>query len=65
MSNLKSKTGIKDALSGFSNSLIWLIVISIIVARGVIKTGLGEHLAYHFSVFLVKKLRYCLFYSFL
>lgn len=57
ISQLKSKTGIKDALSGFSNSLIWLIVISIIVARGVIKTGLGERLAYHFiSVFGKKTL---------
>lgn len=57
ISKLKSKTGIKDALSGFSNSLIWLIVISIIVARGVIKTGLGERLAYHFiSVFGKKTL---------
>ncbi|MCW1671790.1 anion permease [Campylobacter jejuni] len=45
----------KDALSGFSNSLIWFIVISIIVARGVIKTGLGEHLAYHFISILGKK----------
>ncbi|EDP4965326.1 DASS family sodium-coupled anion symporter [Campylobacter jejuni] len=55
ISNLKSKTGIKDALSGFSNSLIWLIVISIIVARGVIKTGLGERLAYHFISIFGKK----------
>lgn len=52
ISSLKSKTGINDALSGFSNSLIWLIVISIIIARGVIKTGLGERLAYYFiSIF--------------
>ncbi|EHR7260046.1 anion permease [Campylobacter jejuni] len=65
MSNLKSKTGIKDALSGFSNSLIWLIVISIIVARGVIKTDLESIWLIILSVFLVKKLRYCLFYSFL
>ncbi|MPQ02740.1 DASS family sodium-coupled anion symporter [Campylobacter jejuni] len=55
ISNLKSKTGIKDALSGFSNSLIWLIVISIIVARGVIKTGLGERFAYHFISIFGKK----------
>ncbi|HED7265852.1 TPA: anion permease [Campylobacter jejuni] len=65
MSNLKSKTGIKDALSGFSNSLIWLIVISIIVARGVIKQDLESIWLIILSVFLVKKLRYCLFYSFL
>ena len=37
---------IKDALSSFSNPLIWLIVISIMVARGVIKTGLGERIGY-------------------
>lgn len=55
ISNLKSKTGIKDALSGFSNSLIWLIVVSIIVARGVIKTGLGERLAYYFISIFGKK----------
>lgn len=52
ISSLKSKTGINDALSGFSNSLIWLIVVSIVIARGVIKTGLGERLAYYFiSIF--------------
>lgn len=52
ISSLKSKTGINDALSGFSNPLIWLIVVSIIIARGVIKTGLGERLAYYFiSIF--------------
>ncbi|EAL53936.1 C4-dicarboxylate transporter [Campylobacter upsaliensis RM3195] len=52
ISSLKSKTGINDALSGFSNSLIWLIVVSIIIARGVIKTGLGKRLAYYFiSIF--------------
>ena len=48
VSKLKASTGIKDALSGFSNSLIWLIVVSVIVARGVIKTGLGERLSYYF-----------------
>ncbi|EAL9348203.1 hypothetical protein DYV37_05725 [Campylobacter jejuni] len=55
MSNLKSKTGIKDALSGFSNSLIWFIVISIIVARGVIKQDLESIWLIILSVFLVKK----------
>ncbi|MBM0636577.1 hypothetical protein GC017_00795 [Campylobacter hepaticus] len=55
ISNLKAKTGINDALSAFSNSPIWLIVISIIVARGVIKTGLGGCLAYYFISILVEK----------
>ncbi|EMH3046902.1 anion permease [Campylobacter jejuni] len=45
----------KDALSGFSNSLIWLIVISIIVTRGVIKTGLRERSTYHFISIFGKK----------
>lgn len=56
ISSLKSKTGIKDALSGFSNSLIWLIVVSIIVARGVIKQDLESVWRIILSVSLVRKL---------
>lgn len=37
-----------DALSGFSNSTIWLIVIAFLIARAVIKTGLGTRIAYLF-----------------
>jgi len=37
-----------DALSGFSNTLIWLIGISFFISRGFIKTGLGARVAYHF-----------------
>lgn len=55
VSSLKAKTGINDALSAFSNSLIWLIVVSVIIARGVIKTGLGERLAYYFISIFGKK----------
>ena len=39
---------IADALSGFSNSLIWLIGISIMISRGLIKTGLGARIGYYF-----------------
>nr|WP_320135270.1 DASS family sodium-coupled anion symporter [uncultured Amphritea sp.] len=39
---------IKDALSGFSNSLIWLIGIAIIISRGLAKTGLGNRIGYYF-----------------
>jgi DASS family divalent anion:Na+ symporter len=39
---------IKDALSGFSNSLIWLIGIAIIISRGLAKTGLGNRVGYYF-----------------
>jgi len=41
-------TAIKDALSGFSNSLIWLIGIAIIISRGLVKTGLGNRIGYYF-----------------
>jgi DASS family divalent anion:Na+ symporter len=37
-----------QALSGFSNSVIWLIVLAFFIARGFIKTGLGTRIAYYF-----------------
>ena len=42
------KGAVADALSGFSNSLIWLIGIAIMISRGLIKTGLGNRIGYHF-----------------
>ena len=39
---------IKEALSGFSNSTIWLIVMAFFISRGFIKTGLGARIAYMF-----------------
>lgn len=36
------------ALSGFSNSTVWLIVAAILVARGFISTGLGRRIAFLF-----------------
>lgn len=48
----KPSVAIKDALSGFSNSLIWLIGIAIMISRGLIKTGLGNRIGYYFiSIF--------------
>lgn len=38
----------EKALSGFANSTIWLIVIAFFIARGFIKTGLGQRIAYFF-----------------
>ena len=35
-----------DALSGFSNATIWLIVAAFLFATGFIKTGLGRRIAY-------------------
>lgn len=37
-----------DALSGFSDGIIWLIVSSFLFARAFIKTGLGYRIAYLF-----------------
>lgn len=44
-----------DALSGFSNSLIWLIGIAFFISRGFIKTGLGARVAYYFVKMFGKK----------
>lgn len=43
-----SEQAVKDALSGYSNSLIWLIGISFFISRGFVKTGLGARIAYYF-----------------
>ena len=48
VTNDKPSAAIADALSGFSNSLIWLIGISIMISRGLIKTGLGARIGYYF-----------------
>lgn len=41
-------TAIADALSGFSNPLIWLIGLSIMISRGLLKSGLGARIGYYF-----------------
>lgn len=42
---VSSKKAVTDALSGFNNDIIWLIVTAFFVAKGFIKTGLGERIA--------------------
>lgn len=37
---------LKDALSGFANPTVWLIVSAFLIARGFIKTGLGRRVAF-------------------
>lgn len=37
-----------DALSVFANPLIWLIAVSIMISRGLLKTGLGTRIGYLF-----------------
>lgn len=38
---------IGEALSGFGNVTLWLVVASFFLAAGFIRTGLGERIAYH------------------
>jgi DASS family divalent anion:Na+ symporter len=45
---LTGTIGIRDALSGFGNPVIWLVVMAFFIARGFIKTGLGARIAYTF-----------------
>ena len=37
---------VNDALSGFANSTVWLIVAAFLFARGLVQTRLGERIAY-------------------
>ncbi len=46
---------INEALSGFSNSTIWLIVLAFFISRGFIKTGLGARIAFVFIRMLGNK----------
>ena len=53
----KPADAMKDALSSFSNPLIWLIGVAIMISRGILKTGLGSRIGYLFiSVFGKKTL---------
>ena len=46
---------IDEALSGFGNSVIWLVVIAFFISSGFIKTGLGARIAYRFMAAAGKK----------
>lgn len=43
---LTQTLSIDQALSGFTNNIVWLIVIAFFIARGFIKTGFGMRVAY-------------------
>jgi DASS family divalent anion:Na+ symporter len=51
----KPAAALTDALSGFANPLIWLIVLAVMVAMSLNKTGLGKRIGYHFIKLLGKK----------
>lgn len=46
---------IDEALSGFGNRVIWLIVLAFFISRGFIKTGLGSRIAYQFMAMLGRR----------
>lgn len=46
---------LKEGLSGFSDTIIWLVVFVFMVARGFVKTNLGARIAYCFMRLLGKK----------
>ncbi len=51
----KPTTAMNDALSSYSNQLIWLIGIAIMISRGLLKTGLGARIGYLFIAAFGKK----------
>jgi len=46
---------IGEAMSGFGNTVIWLIVLAFFISRGFIKTGLGARIAYLFMAWLGRR----------
>ncbi|HEY5580657.1 MAG TPA: DASS family sodium-coupled anion symporter [Rhodoferax sp.] len=51
----KPEGAIADALSGFSNPLIWLIAIAVMISVALTKTGLGTRIGYNFISLFGKK----------
>ncbi|HAX9724712.1 DASS family sodium-coupled anion symporter [Serratia marcescens] len=51
----KPGAALDDALSGFSNQLIWLIGFSIMISLSLNKTGLGARIGYYFISLFGKK----------
>ena len=49
---LSGTLSIADSMSGFSDVVIWLIVLAFFISRGFIKTGLGARIAYTFMALL-------------
>ncbi|MBN2563402.1 MAG: anion permease [Phycisphaerae bacterium] len=52
---LTGTLAVTEALSGFANRVIWLVVMAFFIARGFIKTGLGARIAYVFMRVLGRK----------
>jgi divalent anion:Na+ symporter, DASS family len=52
---LSGTLSISDAMSGFSDVVVWLIVLAFFISRGFIKTGLGARVAYAFMALLGRR----------
>jgi len=50
-----AKDALQDSLSGFSNDLIWLIGVSVMISISLIKTGLGLRIGYFLVSIFGKK----------
>jgi DASS family divalent anion:Na+ symporter len=46
---------VKTMLSGFSSTVTWLVVMAFVIARAIIKTGLGRRIAFFFIYLLGKR----------
>jgi DASS family divalent anion:Na+ symporter len=52
---LTGTLSIGDALSGFGNRVVWLVVMAFFISRGIIKTRLGARIAYLFVALLGRR----------
>ncbi len=52
---LTGTLSITEAMSGFSDVVIWLIVLAFFISRGFIKTGLGARIAYTFMAVMGRR----------
>jgi DASS family divalent anion:Na+ symporter len=50
-----SRGAVADALASFSNPLIWLIVVAVLISRGLKKTGLGSRIGLIFISLLGRR----------
>ena len=55
VTSTSSRGAIADALASFSNPLIWLIVVAILISRGLKKTGLGTRIGLVFISLLGRR----------
>ena len=51
---LTNTLSLAESLSGFSDSIIWLVVFAFFLSNGFIKTGFGSRIAYHLILLVGK-----------